>query len=177
MTNALPPAYADLAKESGPKMLLEMLKIFGTKEVPGDGDNPEILAWAKETGLDGIYKHDGIAWCGLAMALVATRARKIPPLSPLWALNWAKFGDASPTPMLGDVLTFKRDGGGHVTMYVGEDTTHYHCLGGNQSDQICITRIDRARLFMARRPSYKVQPTNVRVITRSATGPVSTNEA
>ena len=36
--------------------------------------------------------------------------------------------------MLGDILTFKRNGGGHVGLYVGEDKDCYHVLGGNQGN-------------------------------------------
>ena len=89
----------------------------------------------------------------------------------------AEADDVEPGPMLGDVLTFKRDGGGHVALYVGEDAGFYHVLGGNQSDQVCITRIARSRLHKARRPKYNAQPANVRKIALAASGKVSSNEA
>lgn len=176
---ALPAAYQDLAKETGPKMLVEALKLFGTHEMAGEANSPVIMAWAAELGLKGgsAYSGDNIPWCGLFMAVVAHRAGKEIPGGPLWALNWAKFGTAALQPMLGDVMVFKRDGGGHVSMYVGEDADAFHCLGGNQSDQVCITRIERGRLFAARRPVYSQQPQNVRTILRAKTGALSTNEA
>lgn len=177
MTTALPPGYADLAGESGPKMLVEGLKLFGTHEAPGAVNNAEILKWAAEIGVEREYTDDAVPWCGLYVAVIAKRAGKILPKNPLWALNWANFGTETDTPMLGDVLTFKREGGGHVAIYVGEDDTAFHCLGGNQSDQVCVTRIKRDRLFKTRRPEYKVQPPNVRVIKRAATGALSSEEA
>lgn len=175
--SALPARYAWLDKEPGPKMLLEALKLYGTLEVPGPKDNPAILAWAAEVGLGQTYSHDSIPWCGLFMAVVAKRAGKQIPGSPLWALSWADFGTTAKMPMLGDVLTFKRNGGGHVALYVGEDAGAYHCLGGNQSDSVCITRIAKARLYRARRPAYNVQPANVRKVILAASGKLSTNEA
>ncbi|KRR18138.1 TIGR02594 family protein [Bradyrhizobium retamae] len=175
---ALPAQYAWLSKEPGPKMILEALKLFGTVEAAGSKDNPTILAWAAEVGLAKTYSHDSIPWCGLFAAVVAKRAGKGVVDSPLWALSWAEFGKpAEGGAMLGDVLTFKRDGGGHVAMYVGEDASAYHCLGGNQSDQVCITRIAKARLYRARRPIYNVQPANVRKIVLVANGKLSSNEA
>lgn len=173
----IPAQYAWLLKEPGPKMLLEALKLYGTIEGQGTSDNPTILSWAKEAGLSKTYSHDSIPWCGLFMAVVAKRAGKEIPDSPLWALAWADFGTQTNQPMLGDVLTFKRDGGGHVTLYVGEDADTFHCLGGNQSDKVCITRISRSRLYKARRPIYKVQPLNVRKIVLSPLGALSGNEA
>lgn len=172
----LPAQYQWLAKESGPLMVIEALKLFGTLEKAGAGDNPTILAWAKETGQAAVYSHDSIPWCGLFMAVVAKRAGKEYVQSPLWALSWADFGEPVKVPMLGDVLTFKRDGGGHVGLYVGEDATAYHVLGGNQSDKVCITRIAKSRLYKARRPKYNVQPSNVRRVTLQGNGALSKNE-
>lgn len=173
----LPAQYAWLSKEPGPRMLVEALKLFGTVEAPGARDNPTILAWAAEIGLSKTYSHDSIPWCGLFIGVVAKRAGKSVVDSPLWALSWADFGVASPVPMLGDVLTFKRDGGGHVALYVGEDAGAYHVLGGNQSDQVCITRIAKSRLYRVRRPIYSAKPANVRKINLVANGKLSTNEA
>lgn len=173
----LPLDYAWLAQESGPKMLVEALKLYGTHEAMGEADNPTIMAWAKETGLDKVYSEDAVPWCGLFMAVVAVRAGKTPPENPLWALNWAKFGIPTTAPILGDVLTFKRPSGGHVALYVGEDASAFHVLGGNQADQVNITRIARTRLYKARRPAYRIQPGNVRAIQLAHTGEISRNEA
>lgn len=174
---ALPAQYAWLSAEDGPKMLVEALKLFGTLEMPGTKDSPTILAWASEIGLAKTYSHDSIPWCGLFMGVVARRAGKDIPGSPLWALSWADFGKPATKPMLGDVLTFKRNGGGHVALYVGEDGSAFHCLGGNQSDKVCFTRIAKSRLYKARRPLYNVQPANVRKVTLASNGKLSTNEA
>lgn len=166
----LPTAYGDLSAEIAPRMLLEMLALYGTLEAPGAADNPVIMAWAKEAGVAG-YTHDSVPWCGLTMALAAKRADYTPPENPPWALNWMNFGHAAQRPMLGDVMVKERDGGGHVTMYVGEDADCYHCLGGNQSDSVNITRIPRAAFKGFRRPNFRVgQPAAVRVIRRSAAG-------
>lgn len=159
-------------------MVTEALKLFGVKEQPGDRDNPEILAWAKETGLGKVYSNDSVPWCGLFMAVVAKRADKPFPDSPLWALNWRNFGVPVAQAMFGDVLVFKRDGGGHVGLYVGEDIYAYHVLGGNQSDQVCFTRIAKNRAVAVRRPIWQIaQPANVRKIILSPQGVISTNEA
>lgn len=166
----LPAAYADLAHETAPKMLVEMLKLYGTLEKPGAADNPMIMAWAHETGVKG-YTHDSVPWCGLTMAVAAHRAGYESPDNPLWALNWLNFGHKVDRPMLGDVMVKSRKGGGHVTMYIGEDATHFHCLGGNQSDSVNITRIGRDQFKCFRRPNFKVgQPAAVRVIRRASGG-------
>lgn len=173
---SLPKSYAWLEKEPGPLMLLEALKLYGTLEAPGKKNNPTIVSWAKEVGVDKMYSHDSIPWCGLFIGVVAKRAKKKFPATPLWALSWADFGVETKTPMLGDVLTFKRQGGGHVALYVGEDKTAYYCLGGNQSDAVNITRIAKSRLYKARRPIYRNQPKNIRKINLKVGGSLSVNE-
>lgn len=174
----LPPQYAWLAKEPGPRLLLEALKRYGTAEVPGAGSNPTIMAWARKAGLARAYPNDATAWCGLFMAYVALEAGWDIPLNPLWARNWARFGNPARVPMLGDVLVFTRGSGGHVGIYVGEDATAYHVLGGNQADQVSIKRIQKSRLIEARRCPWRVsQPRNVRRVQLASTGSLSDNEA
>lgn len=174
----LPSRYAWLAKELAPKMLVEAIKLHGTLEMPGDKDDPTIMAWAAETGLERVYSHDSVPWCGLFMAVVAKRAGKEIPKDPLWALNWANFGTKQTVAMLGDVLVFRRNNGGHVSIYVGEDDSAYHCLGGNQSDSVNITRVGKSRLYAIRRSIWKIaQPGNVRRIILEAGGELSKNEA
>lgn len=161
-----------------PRMTQEALKLLGVVEGAGAADNPTILAWANELGLKNVYTHDAIPWCGLFMALVATRAGKTPPTNPLWALNWAKFGTEEGQPRLGDVLVFARSGGGHVTQYIAEDHSYFHCLGGNQGDRVCIERIAKVRLYAVRRPLYHIMPVSAEPFLVSSGGaPISTNEA
>lgn len=173
----LPAAYAWLEKEPAPRMLVEALKLYGTVETPGKGSNPTILAWAKEVGLERIYTADSVPWCGLFMAVVAMRAGKRLPHAPLWALNWARWGEDGGQPELGDVLVFTRPGGGHVGLYVGEDDYTYHVLGGNQRDAVTIARVPKARLYACRAYYAVGRPANVRPIVLTAGGEISTDEA
>ena len=166
-------SYQWLVREPGPKILLEALKLYGVTEKVGPGNNPTIIEWARETNVRG-YNADDIPWCGLFMAVVAKRAGKPVPENPLWARNWAQWGQASPKE-LGAVLVFSRGSGGHVGIYVGEDKECYHVLGGNQSDKVCVTRIRKDRL-LACRSMYKNKPANVRPVYLLNQGAISTNE-
>lgn len=160
-------------------MIREALALYGTTESAGQKDNPVILNWAKETQIkdDNWYNSDSIPWCGLFMAVVAQRANWQVPALPLAALSWANFGAPSPQPSLGDVLVFKRKGGGHVGLYVGESADSLFVLGGNQSDKVNITRIAKSRLFACRRPPYKQQPDTVKQYFYANSGELSQNEA
>lgn len=174
----LPAAYRWLTSIGTlPRMVAAALEEFGTLETPGLADNSTIMAWAREVGLQAVYTADSVPWCGLFMAMVARRAGKDLPSSPLWALSWSKFGMEAGQPRLGDVLTFTRNGGGHVGLYVGEDATAFHVLAGNQGDAVSITRIAKARLYRVRRPAYHQVPETVRPFILAGDGALSVNEA
>jgi uncharacterized protein (TIGR02594 family) len=173
-------AWLDQIEGPLPRMVLAARALHGVVEVPGKLKNsPVIMDWAQEIGGDVAldFVRDEIPWCGLFMALVARRAGKTPPKNPLWALNWSRFGEPGGPPELGDVLTFVRDGGGHVGLYFGEDSETYHVLGGNQSDCVCFTRIEKVRLRSVRQPPYMSKPASARPFLVQNTGAVSTDEA
>lgn len=177
----LPKQYEFLLNEGAPRMLVKALEDYGLAEIPGSRNNEVIMGWAREAHLGNVYVNDDTAWCGLAAYIWAKRADKIVPFTPieaLWALNWRKFGTKVSIAMLGDVLVFSRQSGGHVGIYVGEDRDCYHVLGGNTSNKVSITRILKARVVGIRRPIYlTAQPANVRKIMLGANGPISQNEA
>ena len=173
--------YDYLKKVTAPQVLVQALKLVGLKEIIGTINNPVIMGWAKELGIEKIYTSDEIAWCGLFVAKVCKEARTETNLTPresLWALNWNKFGTRQTVAMLGDILTFKRKEGGHVGIYVGEDAKCYHVLGGNQSNMVCITRIEKTRLSQIRRTNWKVaQPDAVKQVFVNESGFISQNES
>lgn len=166
-----------------PRCIQEALKLHGVTEVVGKGSNATIIGWRDELNQAGAkitgYSDDDIPWCGLFAAIVVLRARGVVEVvaEPLWALNWAKFGVKSPQAGLGDILAFQRNGGGHVGFYIAEDDTCYHVLGGNQSNKVCITRVEKNRCKAVRRPPYHNQPLSVKRYVVNAKGAVSKNEA
>ena len=178
-------SYPQVFSDEAPRMVRSAAQLLGVRELAGRADNPVIMAWASEVKHvldlhDLGYVADSVPWCGLFMAVVALRAGwgADVPLRPLWARSWLEFGSAVDRPMLGDVLVFGRNGGGHVGVYVGEDATAYHVLGGNQGDAVTIARVLKNRLLGARRPEWRVaQPASVRTVLMGATGPLSSNEA
>lgn len=174
-----PPEFDWLDKVGPlPRMVAEALKLYGTHEGVGSVDNPTILAWAKEVGLEKVYTHDSIPWCGLFMALIAKRSGKPSATSPLWALSWANWGNPGGQPRLGDVLVFKRLGGGHVGLYVGEGKTNFYVLGGNEGDRVNIVPISKDRLYAVRRYYAVGMPESAKPYLLDYRGmPLSTDEA
>lgn len=79
--------------------------------------------------------------------------------NPYWARNWLSFGRLC-DPSYGAVAVFERGSGGHVAFLVAEDATHFHCLGGNQSDSVSVVRIAKGRALGFRWPiSTPIAPT------------------
>lgn len=159
---------------------LEAQRLIGTAEIPGAKHNPTILAWAKKLGSKALgiaVTDDETAWCGLFVAHCIAEAGLTPAPIAVRASSWETWGSNLQAERLapGAVLVFARPGGGHVGFYVGEDATCYHVLGGNQSNKVCITRIEKSRC-VARR-----WPTGVPVIGGpiglKTSGSVSSNEA
>lgn len=163
-----------------PSWMREARRLMGTREIPGPQSNAIILSWAKALGgwVASFYKNDDTAWCGLFMAHCFGLALPDEPLpsNPLSALAWSTFGSGMPAPALGALLVFRREGGGHVGLYVGEDETHYHVLGGNQSNSVSITRVEKSRCVGIRWSRTGERPVGGRVRLQP-NGEVSRNEA
>lgn len=176
----LPLKYASLASEGAPQLLVKALELYGTVEIVGKVNSPAILSWLQELRFSWI-KDDETPWCGTALAIAAVRAgvAERNPEMPraFWWCDWGTLvplptSDRDPNgPSLGDVLVFTFS---HVGIYVGEDATHYHVLGGNQANRHGIDRFAKSALKCARRTKWKIgQPANVRRIWRDGKGVAS----
>jgi uncharacterized protein (TIGR02594 family) len=169
-------------KSRDPTWLAAARRKLGTREGPGPANNPTILGWAKRLGtkvLGIIYNADDVPWCGVFAAQCLDEAGIASPTFAVRARSWADWeANLRPERLApGAVLVFKREGGGHVGFYVGEDGTSYHVLGGNQDDAVSIARIAKARLVASRWPrGVPVIGGPVRLSER-ASEPLSRNEA
>lgn len=123
-------------------------------------------------------------WCGdfVETCIALTLPSEPIPANPYLAANWTKFGVAADRGRYGAILVFWRGSPqswkGHVGFYWGEDSTHYHVLGGNQGNSVNVARIEKRRL----RAGGIRWPSTVKALTQpvplSAAGvPVSSNEA
>lgn len=175
------------------KMIQEAIKIYGIKEIKGAANNPEIMKAAKELYIDDIYTSDDKqAWCAVIHNALAVRAGKKIKFTDrydyLRAAGGLKLGVtiskddweviSLKMAMFGDTLIFKRPGGHHEAIYIGESSTHFYVFGGNQNDQYGFTRMAKERLIGVRRPRYKNIPLSVKKYYLSDTGvPVTNNES
>ncbi|GAB4352157.1 MAG: hypothetical protein Kow0026_09600 [Oricola sp.] len=139
--------------------MIEAGRLAGIREEPGPASNPTIMNWAK--ALDLSYASDEVPWCGLFVGhCVASQLPEEPlPAGLLGARSWLGFGHTV-APQFGAVLVFwrgsKDDWRGHVGFCFAQDDTHYHVLGGNQSNKVNVSRFPRKRLLDARWPNSVV---------------------
>lgn len=121
-----------------------------------------------------------VAWCGafVAVCLKQWKTDVEVPGNILGARQWGNFGTAC-KPQRGAVLTFWRGSKsgwqGHVGFMVGQDSTTFHVLGGNQSDAVTIARLSKDRLLQARWPVG--HPESQDPAYGTLAGSISTNEA
>lgn len=111
---------------------------LGTKEIKGIKHNPKIIKWLES--LNAWWRDDETAWCGVFVAYCLKSAGIKYPKLWMQALAYTKDGAKLEKPCYGCVAIKERKGGGHVCFVVGRDkkTGKLVCIGGNQSDQVCL---------------------------------------
>lgn len=110
---------------------------LGVREIPGDGNNPQILKYHSVTTLKA--KQDSVSWCAsFACWVLETAGYK--STKSAWARDFLKYGTKLEKPKKGCIMVFERGSPGgtsHVTFWTGkENSLGYECLGGNQSDMV-----------------------------------------
>lgn len=170
-----------------PPLIVELIRLgkLDTNEIPGPKSNVEIMKLAKIAGVDSFYKNDDTAWCALcmcAMIITVGYTLLLKGWDRLRAKAFLKCGYtriAVEDAILGDLLVFDRNGGGHIGAYIAENKLNFHTGGGNQGNQVSIVEIPKSRCIGAFRPPYPggVLPAACKKYFQESTGTVSTNEA
>ncbi len=134
--------------------LLLALSQYGVTEVH-EGDNPVILNYAKESGMDQM-PNDEMNWCSILMNWVAFKCQLPMSKSPA-ARSWLNVGTEVKEPMIGDVVVLWRvspdSWQGHVGIFIRltEDKKFIFILGGNQGNKVCIQPFPITQLLGYRR--------------------------
>ena len=151
---------------------------LGLSEINASNRHPTIDAWAKTLSGEWLL---GQPWCGTFCAQVFKEAglgHKIPK-EFFRAKAWENAGTKLDKPAYGCIVTFTRDGGGHVGFVVGKTSKGMlKVLGGNQSNQVNIMDFDPKRVTAYRWISTGSLPHEHRYdLPVLAAGRISTNEA
>jgi uncharacterized protein (TIGR02594 family) len=113
---------------------------LGTKEVSGPASNPVIESYFACT--TGGPRPDDVAWCGAFVSFCLAKAHVITKGSAR-AADWLSWGTQLDAPKLGCVVVLKPQAAGasgHVGFWVGEEAGNLALLGGNQGNEVKVSR-------------------------------------
>lgn len=135
------------------KLLLGILKHYGTKEIFGPKANPYILAMFAEIGYAWIQS-DETAWCSACLNYFCKKLG-YERSGKLDARSWLKVGTEIMVPQLGDVVIYWRNKinswEGHVGLYISEDNGLIYTLGGNEENMLKINPYYKNKVLGYRR--------------------------
>jgi len=126
---------------------------YGTWEWRGKAHNPAVLKYFSEIGYDWI-KDDETSWCS-AFINWACKKAGLDYSGKLDARSWLKVGKEVKNPKVGDIVIFWRESKsswkGHVGIFISKDRNYVNVLGGNQGNQVNISRYSKQRVLGYRR--------------------------
>lgn len=134
-----------------PVWLIEARKNLGVKETKGKVHTQEVLKYWKDIKRGGI-KDDETPWCA---AFVGAMLERVGVKSTRFesAKSYLDWGQLLALPVVGCIVIFTREGGGHVGFVVGRDTKgNLLVLGGNQGDEVNIRSFPVSRVTGYRWP-------------------------
>ena len=148
------------------RVLAAAAKEIGVKEVPGKGNNPQVVKYHKyatvknDKGMD-----DSVPWCASFVAYCLEQVG-MGSTNNKAARSYLKWGVSSAKdPLPGDIVVFWRGSRtgwmGHVGFLVEKKLNgELYVLGGNQSDEVNVKKFRPTQLLDIRRSSkmHKLSP-------------------
>jgi len=135
---------------------------IGVTEVPGAGNNPQIVAYHAATSIGA--SDDEVPWCASFVNWCLKESGTPGTGSPA-ARSFLSWGRPIDAPVEGCLCVFSRGiepWQGHVGFYVGETTSRIRVLGGNQSNQVKVSEYPKADLLGYRMPKQKKDSTTIK---------------
>lgn len=127
---------------------------YGVKEITGSRDNPEIVKYFDDLGFDGSALKDETAWCS-AFANWVCKFSNLAYTGKLNARSWMEVGNEVVIPELGDIVVLwrvsKTSWKGHVGFYINHDEDYVYLLGGNQGNQVQVSKYGITKVLTYRR--------------------------
>ena len=117
---------------------------MGQAEISGSKDNDRIVEYFDAVSYRAT--DDETPWCA-AFANWVLMTAGIARTESAAALSFAKWGVKTTKPKYGDIVVFDHGGGrGHVGFYMGTDGKTVSVLGGNQNDEVNVTKYKLERV-------------------------------
>lgn len=117
---------------------------LGQQEIPGSEHNPRIVDYFDSVSYRAT--DDETPWCAAFVNWVLMEAG-IARTESAAALSFAKWGVKTTKPKYGDIVVFDHGKGrGHVGFFMGSDGKSVSVLGGNQDNEVNITKFPLSRV-------------------------------
>ena len=130
----------------------DLLKIalsqYGVKEISGEKNNKQIVDYAKEAGFEWV-NDDETPWCSIFINWCAMKAG-LERSHKANARSWLNTVELTTHPETGDIVVFKRGNSewqGHVAIFINYDGNYINVLGGNQGNQVKISKYNSVDLL------------------------------
>lgn len=128
--------------------------LLGLREIAGGQHSPKLQAMLADMGKyskesKAWWKDDETPWCGLFVGWCLGESGRFVIKNWFRASAWNDENAMTKLakPCYGCIVTFTRQGGGHVGFVVGEDKQgNLMVLGGNQNNQVSIAPFARERV-------------------------------
>lgn len=118
---------------------------IGQKEIYGKADNPQIVDYFQATTYG--KTHDETPWCA-AFVNWCLRECGFDRTKSAAAVSFLKWGVTLAKPVRGCIMVLEHaNGGHHVTFFHDEDAEFYYGLGGNQGNEVNISRWKKKELM------------------------------
>lgn len=132
-----------------PKHFQKAMSQIGVKEIKGGKHNPKILEYHAETSLKATT--DEVPWCSSFVSWCLEKVG-IPSTRNAWARSYVGWGEEITEPAIGDIVIFKRGkASGHVAFYFDTVGDEIIVLGGNQNNEVNLSRYPKSKLIGFRR--------------------------
>lgn len=160
-----------------PRWLTIARQDIGLREIPGKEHAAKITLWLEQLGA--WWRDDETPWCGVACAAWMRQAGIALPKHWYRAKAWGDgWGTLLDRPIVGCVVTFEREGGGHVGLLTGtNECGDLLVLGGNQGNAVNIRAFPRERVARYIWPPGEPIPPVGPVDLPIASAPATTTEA
>ena len=125
------------------------LQAWGERGIVGAQHNSIILWFFKLAGNSWV-KDDETPWCAAFVGWVLSQANK-PNTASLSARSYLTYGKEIKKPVFGCVVVLWREKidsvYGHVGFFIRETADSVYLLGGNQSNEVNITKFPKSRVL------------------------------
>jgi uncharacterized protein (TIGR02594 family) len=151
---AFHPGTVEPTAPAEPNWLTVARKELGVHETAGSKATARIVEYDAATTLKATS--DEVPWCSAFANWCMQQVGQKRTMNGM-ARSWLTWGRTITRPQLGCVVVFWRGSEhgseGHVAFWLGEDNRGVRCLGGNQSDSVCIAYEPKARVLGYRMPA------------------------